>query len=487
MRDKLIKNTTVIIGLLWALAWGSPFVFGQSYFSVVVGDAISTENTNTILETPGAYITVGNRIEFSQPTCLDLEMIRHTKDFSSYTSTTFGGCDEYHYVGEQTLLYDHLVFVPGTIDSIAGVGQTNHGILAKLDTSGQFIDKYYPLGDTSSFLSGICRGWNNELILTGMEEAGGHDQLLLIAVDTTGQVLWKKSHGGSGNEFGYTVERFGTNQYLVSGYTNSFGNGMEDAWILITDDQGNIQDNVTAGGSRTDKLTCKEAPDGSIVCVGFYNNLLWPDSWWVHFNNSLVVIDSTVIPFEAGNDIFDDIIPAPDGGWMIAGSFTEQNTQIIHSVLAKLSATGELEWTRVYKARDTQNYLPAIHEIDPNTYLMAGFVYPDSLTTQDLWFVQVDSLGCIIPNCFVGVEEMPIDQLEVSLFPNPNEGVFTVQFNGSDQEATLHLFNLNGQLLHSERLRQPGQEIDLSHIPAGVYLLEVMGQHSVCTKRVLIR
>jgi hypothetical protein len=77
------------------------------------------------------------------------------------------------------------------------------------------------------------------------------------------------------------------------------------------------------------------------------------------------------------------------------------------------------------------------------------------------------------------------NQLEFSVLPNPNTGVFSVE----TEEAgtfTLHVYNLAGTLLHRSQA-QAGSEISLQYLPQGVYLVQLSKDGKQGAKKMLIR
>jgi hypothetical protein len=112
-----------------------------------------------------------------------------------------------------------------------------------------FIMKTDPLGDSLwtktyggvGFDNGsmIIETSGNCLVVVGSTDsygAGAFD-LYLIKTDSVGNVLWTKTYGGSGNDFGNCVQETSDGGFIVCGYTGSFGTGA-DAYLIKTDSLG---------------------------------------------------------------------------------------------------------------------------------------------------------------------------------------------------------------------------------------------------------
>jgi predicted secreted protein len=77
--------------------------------------------------------------------------------------------------------------------------------------------------------------------------AGGGD-LLVMKLDSNGNIKWQKTYGGPGHDWAYDVEETQDGGYIVGGGTGSFGAGGIDMWILKLDSHGNVQWQKTYGG-----------------------------------------------------------------------------------------------------------------------------------------------------------------------------------------------------------------------------------------------
>ena len=92
---------------------------------------------------------------------------------------------------------------------------------------------YAALGSTSSFGAGVYDFW-------------------LAKLDQTGIVLWNRTYGGSGYDEGWTIIQASGGDLGCVGWTESYGSGKSDCWLIATDAQGNIKSEKVWGGTEYD-------------------------------------------------------------------------------------------------------------------------------------------------------------------------------------------------------------------------------------------
>lgn len=81
-----------------------------------------------------------------------------------------------------------------------------------------------------------------------------------------------KTFGGSGDDFGWSVQQTSDGGYVIGGFTNSKGAGGYDAYIIKTDANGNKTNEVTFGGAGDDFcFSVQQTRDGGYIATGTYN------------------------------------------------------------------------------------------------------------------------------------------------------------------------------------------------------------------------
>ena len=94
------------------------------------------------------------------------------------------------------------------------------------------VDKTPPTVSVSSHSSGQTVG---ETLSFG----SGKRDIFLIKTDVNGNQLWFKTFGGEGEESAASVIQTNDGGFLITGSTESFGNGNNNGWLIKTDSQGN--------------------------------------------------------------------------------------------------------------------------------------------------------------------------------------------------------------------------------------------------------
>jgi|GEM_PF-2959421 len=68
-------------------------------------------------------------------------------------------------------------------------------------------------------------------------------------------------------------------------------------------------------------------------------------------------------------------------------------------------------------------------------------------------------------------EEMASHTDPGTIFPNPNTGIFTIDFVEDIPSRRIYLYDLNGKLLKEENISGIHKQVEMHDIPSGTYLL----------------
>jgi len=86
-----------------------------------------------------------------------------------------------------------------------------------------------------------------------ISKGAGNFDAYLIKTDANGNLQWDKTYGGSEDDIAHALTIAPDGGYLLTGSTRSKGAGFDDAWLIKTDANGNLQWEKTYGGSENDQ------------------------------------------------------------------------------------------------------------------------------------------------------------------------------------------------------------------------------------------
>ncbi len=208
--------------------------FGDTLWTKTYEKNYFNQGSSVILLQDGGFFICGGTRALSSSNG-DCFLVRTDNQGDTLWTKTYGGMGDDN--AFQACIVSGGIIISGTTTSFGAGGQDI--FLSKLDENGLEIWMKTYGGVANDYGGAFTPTNDGGYILTGYTEsfgAGGQD-MYLIKTNSTGDTLWTKTFGKSMDEWGGGVIQTSDNGYIVSGYTNSYGNGF-DVYLVKTSEDG---------------------------------------------------------------------------------------------------------------------------------------------------------------------------------------------------------------------------------------------------------
>ena len=140
----------------------------------------------------------------------------------------------------------------------------------------------------------------------------------------------------------FSIQQTEDGGYIVAGYTDSFGSGGFDIWVL------------------------KLSTEGTVIWEKTYGRLY--------------------------NDYTRSIQQTTDGGYVVAGYTAQSINENFDLLVLKLDSNGNITWNKTYGVSGSENSRDIQQTLDGG-YIVAGYVESVGDETTDFWILKLDESG----------------------------------------------------------------------------------------------
>ncbi len=379
------------------------------------------------------YVISSGRTALSDYGSSQLYVQKFTSDFSDTLWSYFHHDSlEFDISKDLIELSDGSIIVTGYRDySTLNQANSMDAFLLKLSAKG--IKEFFYIYDqgrgdaVNNFVLTADKG----LLIGGSSTSPNNpERAYVVKIDSTGNQQWVKYYPQMTSAY---ISRYSDNKYILSGYIV----GPNKPKILFIDSAGEvIKNNTYTYIQRAFNYLGRKVFDNGIVCIGITTN------------------------DEESN-----------AGYIL-----------------KTDDDGNLLWQRRYNHGPGVDYFIDFIETQDHHLLISGAADDGSCCGgQNAWLVKLDSMGCLEPGCWeVGIEDAKANELGVKVFPNPASEWLNFKLPGNSGEIRLEVFSISGKRVMNTTLFAPLEAVQVSHLPAGLYLLKLTNKNGTSSAQRII-
>ena len=406
-------------------------------------------------------------------------------------------------------------------------------VVAVYDSIGTLTNTYY-LNDTLySFFSGVanlCRLNNNSLLASasGTTATNSRQSIYTYAIDSNGIIMQINIYAtvGFGESYPKAIyknqkeiilfssvskqvpttysgfvsriiaRRLDTlGNFLGYSYQGSFADslyGVQD--VIATRDGGYLIATQRYTYSLSQNFQFTNGAFLKLSSSGVKQWMYFPGHYQLGADSSSAIVNSN------------NAIELPSGDLMISGTYhqfkengdtitpAELRPPVYFWFLSKLSSNGELKWNRLYNYIKPNNLrMYGLNNYDLDTcpdkgFILSGFLTDNVNGLSSGWLVKVDSMGCLVPGCYLPEPQNPTDStVQVLLYPNPADQFINFVAKFFKGEVHYKLIDIQGRIIaEGITANDVTNMMDVRFLSSALYILQVYDEHTRITKKVMV-
>ncbi len=253
-------------------------------------------------------------------------------------------------------------------------------------------------GNNIGYANVIHQTTDGGFILVGTTNNNGTDSsnVYLIKTNSSGDTVFAKIYGGSGDESGYNVQQTTDGGFIIIGNSDVFGAGLWDIYLIKTNSSGDVLWTKTYGGTDQDYgYSVQQTTDGGYILAGVRNNPFGFDNdlYLIRTNSTGDTLWTKI--YGAGNhDEGYSVLQTSDGGFIVAGttvSFGSGNSDVY---LIKTNSDGDTLWTKTYGGTNA-DYCYEIQKTTDGGYILIGESLSFGAGVWNAYLIKIDGDGTV--------------------------------------------------------------------------------------------
>jgi len=242
-------------------------IWNRTFGGDKTDNAYYVEQTND-----DGYIIMGQTWSFTEAgEMANSWLIKTDSNGNEIWNHTYGGNEPGGaFSGQQTT--DGGYIFSGSINPVDGERWIDVYLVKTDENGSEMWSKSYSVNENEVGW-GVQQTNDGGYIITGFtgDSSSIYGELLLIKTNANGNKQWQKTFGGDKGDTGYFVKQTSDGGYIVTGQTYSYSSGLYDSdlWLVRTNSNGNLKWHESFGGENSEiGHYVEQTNDGSYIVVG---------------------------------------------------------------------------------------------------------------------------------------------------------------------------------------------------------------------------
>ena len=283
-----------------------------------------------------------------------------------------------------------------------GAGYQDLWVL-KLDAGGDVEWQKIYGGSGSDYANSVRQTADGGYIAAGVTTSfgAGDGDLWVLKLNTSGGVQWQKTYGGSSSDYANSIRQTADGGYIVAGETRSFGAAdSNDVWVLKLDASGDVVWQKTYGGTGGEGAnSIQQTADNGYIVAGVTGSFgAGSADFWVLKLTASGDVQWQKTYGDSNREVAESIQRTADNGYIVAGLTTSFGASSGDLWALKLDANGEIQWQKTYGG-STSDWANSIRQTADGGYVMAGLTGSFGAGSTDFWVLKLDAYGNISDSC----------------------------------------------------------------------------------------
>ncbi len=222
--------------------------------------------------------------------------------------------------------------------------------------------------------------------------------IFLLRIDSKGSTVWAKTYGGPRHDVATDVQIYPDEGFVVSGITQSFGDGKTNGYLMRTNSNGDIIWGRSYGQRDGAEIlnSCTVTAKGDILAVGATQSFGNQNILAIRTDGNGVINPSIVSPPTwaeffpyKGTGVARHIIEASDGTFVIAGWLQTLEPGTRDGYLLRIDGAGTAQFDQVF-AGVADDEIAEIRETFDGDLVYTGYMTDAGFGQRDLLLCGVD-------------------------------------------------------------------------------------------------